>query len=176
MIVTVWPFRTRKSMTAYTVHEPPAPPADRIDHAEAMVFVKDGFTWSAFLFGPLWLLANRLWLAAAGYVALLGLIYLVLAALGLADALFSIMMFALNVILGFEAHWLRTTKLDADGWTSLGSIAGRGIEDSERRFFEGWLKSEPRVRSADASQPASSTGLVSMKHLMQEFLPRLRKG
>ena len=30
-------------MRTYTVHEQPNPPADRIDRAEKLVFIKDGF-------------------------------------------------------------------------------------------------------------------------------------
>ena len=45
-------------MLTFTVHEPPNPPADRIDRAESLVFIKDGFSWIAALFAPLWLLAT----------------------------------------------------------------------------------------------------------------------
>ena len=57
-------------MPTFTVHEPPNPPADRIDRAERLVFVKDGFSWLAAVFGPVWLLAHRLWWPFLGYVLL----------------------------------------------------------------------------------------------------------
>ena len=53
-------------MLTFTVHEPPDPPADRIDRAERLAFVRDGFSWSAALFTPVWLLAHRLWWPFAG--------------------------------------------------------------------------------------------------------------
>ena len=36
-------------MLTFTVHEPPNPPADRVDRAESLVFIKDGFSWAAAL-------------------------------------------------------------------------------------------------------------------------------
>ena len=47
-------------MLTFTVHEPPSPPPDRLERAESLVFVKDGFSWTAALFGPVWLLVHQL--------------------------------------------------------------------------------------------------------------------
>ena len=55
-------------MRTYTIHERPDPPADRVDRAESLVFVKDGFSWVAALFAPLWLLVHRLWWPLLGYI------------------------------------------------------------------------------------------------------------
>ena len=58
-------------MHAYTVHEPPEPPVDRIDRAGSLTFIGDRFAPAAVAFGPLWLAANRLWHALALYLATL---------------------------------------------------------------------------------------------------------
>ena len=50
-------------MIIYTVHEPQRPGQSIEARADSIVFVKEGFTIWGFLFGPLWLLYNRLWLA-----------------------------------------------------------------------------------------------------------------
>jgi hypothetical protein len=55
-------------MRTFTVHEAPDPPADRIDRAAGLAFVRDGFSWSAALFTPIWLLAYRLWWPLLGYL------------------------------------------------------------------------------------------------------------
>ena len=47
----------------YTVHEPQRPGQTIEARADSIQFVKEGFTIWGFLFGPLWLLYNRLWLA-----------------------------------------------------------------------------------------------------------------
>ena len=61
-------------MQTFTVHEPPNAPADRVDRAESLLFIKDGFSWGAALFGPLWLLAHRLWWPLIGYIIAYGAI------------------------------------------------------------------------------------------------------
>ena len=47
-------------MSIYTVHMKAT--SDEPSAFERAVFVRDGFGWWAFLFGPLWLLWNRAWL------------------------------------------------------------------------------------------------------------------
>lgn len=163
MIVTIWPFPTHKRMTVFTVHEPPHPPADRIDRAEALVFLKDGFNLGAFLLGPVWLLANRLWLALAGYVVIVTLAGLALEGLDASPGWHGLLVLGLNAIIAFEAHALKAAKLDAEGWTLLGSVSGPSVRECERRFFENWLPSQPALRrdhersalSPPATMPAS---------------------
>src|SRR5258708_18763396 len=58
-------------MTVYMVFEPPRRGADPVKHAERIVFVRDRFTWSAFLFAPLWMLWHRLWLVLLGYLVVM---------------------------------------------------------------------------------------------------------
>ena len=53
-------------MAVFTVHIPPsvageAPPAEKI------MFLREGFSWSAAMLGPLWLLWNRAFLATLGW-------------------------------------------------------------------------------------------------------------
>ena len=54
-------------MAVYTVHEPP-PKRTRPRDPERFVFVRDGFSFWAFLLAPLWLLWHRLWLVLLGYI------------------------------------------------------------------------------------------------------------
>ena len=95
-------------MRTYTIHETSNPVADRVDRAEALVFVKDGFSWPAALFGPLWLIVNRLWWPLLGYavasIALQIPEFLVVSV----DQRWSVLAgIALNLFLGFEADTLR---------------------------------------------------------------------
>src|SRR4051812_28041644 len=49
-----------RTMAVFTVHLP-----RRLDDpaaVERVKFVREGFSWAAFFFGPLWLLFHRLWL------------------------------------------------------------------------------------------------------------------
>ncbi|MGD9786299.1 MAG: DUF2628 domain-containing protein [Hyphomicrobiaceae bacterium] len=160
MIVTVWPFQAPGRMSVYTVHEPPEPAMDRVDRAEAMVFLKDGFNWAAFLLGPVWLLANRLWLALVGFAA---------AAVALGGALMAIdadpvwqtlAALGLNSIVGYEAHALRSAKLASSGWAMLGTVMGSSLSESERRFFDQWLPTAPVLRPSVHGAAAAGVGIA----------------
>ena len=55
-------------MSIYTVHEPPLRANEDVPDPERFVFVRDGFSFWAFLLAPLWMLRHRLWLVLIGYV------------------------------------------------------------------------------------------------------------
>ena len=55
-------------MTTYTVHEALIPPRELDRRADDIVFVKEGFSWWAFLAPLPWLLYRRLWLETLAYV------------------------------------------------------------------------------------------------------------
>src|ERR1700724_2364046 len=62
-------YRRRRAMPVYTVHAPQGADTAVRDGTDRFVFVRDGFFVWAFIFGPVWLLWHRLWLALLGYVA-----------------------------------------------------------------------------------------------------------
>ena len=61
-------------MSVYTVHEPPTRAGAAASDVERFAFVRDGFSWWAFLFAPLWMLRHRMWLVLIGYVVVVGAI------------------------------------------------------------------------------------------------------
>ena len=67
-------------MPVYTVHAPVATDAS-IAATDKFTFVRDGFHVWAFVFGPLWLVANRLWLALVGWIVAMAAIQAGMAAL-----------------------------------------------------------------------------------------------
>ncbi|HWE20298.1 MAG TPA: DUF2628 domain-containing protein [Hyphomicrobiaceae bacterium] len=155
-------------MRTFTVHEAPDPPADRIDRAAGLAFVRDGFSWSAALFTPIWLLAYRLWWPLLGY-----LVAAVLIDLGRQSGLFhagwlSLAWAALHLLIGFEADTLRRWQLAQRGWLTLGSVSGRSAEDCERRFFDMWLPTQPVIAhpapGAAATARRSLLGALSGAH------------
>ena len=64
-------------MAIYAVFEPPVRDEEDADYAERFAFVRDGFSWAAFFFGPLWMLRHLLiieliaWLVLVGALAVL---------------------------------------------------------------------------------------------------------
>ena len=89
-------------MVTYTVHEPPEPPADRVDRADELRFVKDGFSWLTAFVPPLGFALKGLWLALAGYIAAVAVICTALPALGVSSEWVSLVVTALSLYAGFE--------------------------------------------------------------------------
>lgn len=135
-------------MIAYTVHEPELPPADRLDRAEELRFVKDGFSWVTALFPPLGFAARQLWWAVLAYIGVVALVTATLNALHFNADLITLVVLALNLYLGFEASTIERWFLDQQGWTTIGSVTGRSRADCERRFFENWLPGQPVITAS----------------------------
>ena len=140
-------------MLTYTVHEPPDPPADRIDRAEKLVFIKDGFSWAAALFAPLWMIVHRLWWALLGFVVVVGSLQLAGKLAAVDQRWVALTGFAVNLLVGFEADTLRRWALERRGWHMLGAVNGRTYAECERRFFEAWLPAQPILTSTGSSPP-----------------------
>jgi hypothetical protein len=145
-------------MRTYTVHEHPDPAADRIDRAEELVFVKDGFSWVAALFAPLWLLVHRLWWPLLGYVVVSGALQLVQLTAAVDPRWLALAGFALNVLIGFEADTLRRWALERRGWHTVGTVSGKTAAECERRFFDAWLPTQPILAASAQSRPPPSSG------------------
>ena len=150
-------------MAVYTVFEPPARTGNAAERAERFVFVRDGFSWSAFLFGPLWLIARRLWLVLVLYVALVALVYVGLrfAHVGaVGQALVGVL---IALLLGVEAATLRRFTLARRGWRELGIVIGDDLESAERRFFDAWVAGQSE-RTLQSSSPATVLRPPAARH------------
>jgi len=138
-------------MRAYTIHEPPHPPADRMDRAEALVFVRDGMSWLALLAPPLWMLVRGLWLALGLYVVAVIALTIALAVLDIPLAWSGVVSLVPNILIALEADSIERWSLARRGWRMVGTVSGGGDTDCERRFFEAWLPAQPMIAGAAAS-------------------------
>src|SRR5262249_59817437 len=129
-------------MTVYMVFEPPRRDDDTMAHAERIVFVRDRFTCSAFVFAPLWLLWHRLWLGLALYVVLVGALAAALRMLGASGEARGFALILVALLIGFEAASLRRRKLLFRRWRDRGIVIGDDREAAERRFFERYVAAE----------------------------------
>ncbi len=106
-------------MNFWTVH---------VRQGTAPVLVREGFSWGALLFGPLWLAVHRAWIPAVLTVVATVLI-LFLTTDGTSIALLS----ALVLLLGLSGHDLRRWSLDHRGYLLAQVIAARDeLEALER--------------------------------------------
>ncbi len=116
-------------MAIFTVHM-------RNNETQSAVFIKDGFSWGAFVFGPLWLLSKKLWLAFFGFAALSILINIAGIKFGLHPAALSVLSVLLGFFLGTEAADLQRLKMKRLKFDDAGVVQGQKLDDAECRFFD----------------------------------------
>lgn len=114
-------------MRVWTVHLPPEAPAT----GRGAALLPERFSWGAFLFGVLWLLAQRLWWEAA---ALFG-VDLILAFLLPPWALVPVVL-ALAVLLGLHGQDLRRAALARRGWRLTEVVAAPDEERALARLLD----------------------------------------
>lgn len=144
-----WLLTGMANVSAFTVHEPPQTGGTKLERAESLLFVGDGFSWRTALFSPFYFIVTGQWLAFAVYVAAAVIASLILQAIGAGPEWMGLMVLVLNVIAGFEATELKRWSLARRGWQEVGSVSGRGEEDAERRFLDVWL---PTLSDAPAGE------------------------
>jgi hypothetical protein len=128
-------------MPVYTVHAP-SPNAADLRATDKFVFVRDGFHFWAMIFGPLWLLWHRLWLALLGWVIFLGVFQLGLSSLGVGRAWIVVADLVVALLMGFEASSLRRWTLSRGKWRELDVVVADDQDTAERRFFERWSQKQ----------------------------------
>jgi hypothetical protein len=125
-------------MAVYTVHAPPVEGTDVRGTTDKFVFIRDGFSFWAFVFGPVWLLYHRLWLAFAGYMVLSLAMEVVLKLLHASAGGRLAVMTVIAVLIGLEANSLWRWTLSRRKWRQLDVVVEKNEEVAERRFFDRW--------------------------------------
>lgn len=121
-----------QKLRIYTVHQR----AGRRLEDEAPVFVREGFSWGAFLFTPAWTLYHRLWLPSACVVAFV-VVLAVLQQQGLvSDNGGLALMLGMELIAGFHGNDWRRAGLKKRGYVTAGITSGETLMRAERRFFD----------------------------------------
>jgi len=141
-------------MTVYMVFEPPRQDGDPVQRAEHIRFVRDRFTWSAFLFAPLWMLRHRMWLAFIGYGVVVAAVAAALAYAGLRPGAIVLALALINLLVGIEAATFRRRSLVRRGWRDLGIVIGDDLEAAEHRFFDRYVYGET-TREMDSALAAA---------------------
>ena len=137
-------------MSVYTVH---APPTDQAD-LERFEFIRDGFYFWAFVFGPLWLLVKRQWFAFAIYIGIAVILQAGVFLLGMPRATHGLVSLLMHLLVGFEAATVQRWTLNRNGWTELGVVSADRYETAERRFLDSWMaKTAKTERPPPPPQP-----------------------
>ena len=146
-------------MSIYTVHEPP-PKADTAEaDPERFVFVRDGFSFWAFLLAPLWMLRHRMWLVFLGYVIVTVALQVGLRLIGASTTVIMLAGALVSVLIGFEATSLRRFTLWRRRWKNVGIVVGDDVESAERRFFDAWMN-RSRTNPPASVEPRAASALA----------------
>jgi hypothetical protein len=121
-------------MSIYTVHEPTGA-LDPVERGDRTRFVREGFNLWAFLFGPLFLLWHRLWLALAGWLLLAALIAAARFGLHLHPEACTALGILTALFFGIEGNDMRRWSLDQRGYRLADVIAGADRAIAETVFF-----------------------------------------
>jgi hypothetical protein len=123
-------------MPVFTVHAP----VDAVRRADSdrFVFVRDGFHFWALLFGPLWFIWHRLWLALVAYIVIIAAIVGLMFGLRAGADAQGIVLLIVALLAGYEAASARRWALSRGWWRQLGVVVADDAEAAERRFFGQW--------------------------------------
>ena len=141
----------------------PAGEADAAAMAARADFVRDGFCWPAFLFGPLWLLARGLWRAMAAWclgaaIVLIGARYAG-APEPAVDGLYGLS----ALWLGLEGQGLVAAARRRAGFRLVDVSVGANARAAEHAFFSRWLAEPPPASApARAAAPAAPAHVIGL--------------
>ena len=122
-------------MAAYSVFAPPLSHRGAAG-AERFRFVRDGFSWAAFILGPIWMLFHRLMLVVILWLVLVFVLGAAIRLLGVPSGTASLAFLLLALLIGLEASTLQSWTLKRRGWREIGIVVADELEAAERRFFD----------------------------------------
>jgi hypothetical protein len=122
-------------MAAYSVFAPP-PSHPGAAGIESFKFVRDGFSWAAFILGPVWMLFQRLVLVTILWLVIVFALGAVIRLLGVPVGTASLVFLLVAVLIGLEASTLQSWTLKRRGWREIGIVVADELEAAERRFFD----------------------------------------
>jgi hypothetical protein len=149
-------------MAIYRVHLPVGA-SDQAVMAERAKFLREGFCWPAFLFGPLWLLARGLWrplvlwclgALVVGFAIFYG---------RLSDAAGTWLYLLSTVFLGIEGQSFAAAAMERAGFGLVDIAAGPDRLAAERSFFSRWLAdAAPAPLAARPNTPIAPAHVIGL--------------
>ena len=108
-------------MKVWTAHEKPHTPP---------LLLREGFSFGAAFFGPIWLATHRAWIPAACVLVLLILIPM------LTDPpVTAVLTAGVWLMLGQTGRDLVRWSIERDGWLATAVIAARDLDDAQIRLY-----------------------------------------
>lgn len=129
-------------MAAYSVFVPPFSHPGAAE-AERFKFVRDGFSWPAFILGPIWMLFHRFALVVILWLVVVFALGAVIRLLGVPSGTALLVFLLLAFLIGLEASTLQSWTLKRRGWREIGIVVADELEAAERRFFDELSDQDP---------------------------------
>ncbi|NKJ09033.1 DUF2628 domain-containing protein [Rhizobium sp. SG741] len=132
-------------MASYLILTPPGA-ANRSEvsdrYRDGTRFIRDGFSWKAFLFPVLWMLFHRLWLHAAAAFLLQGLALELMRQPGLFAAGAAILL-GVHVLAALEGPYALGQRLMDRGWKMENLVSAHDLATAEQIHFS-HIEDEPQ--------------------------------
>lgn len=137
-------------MAVFTIHL--RGDADDPAALERAVFVREGFAWGAFVFGPFWLIRHRAWRGLLVWFAVQAVLIALVAFAPLPRAAAYGLQALIALFMGFEGGQIRRGALTREGYRAAGVAAAEARADAERRFFAAHAAEIPAATAANARE------------------------
>ncbi|MEN3929640.1 DUF2628 domain-containing protein [Microvirga sp. W0021] len=135
---------TGNAMKSYTVHFPKGCTEPNADALTGAVLIRDGFSWGAFIFGPFWLLWNRLWLTGIIMLVVLITVSTLADMLEFEPITWGIADFLIMLLIGFEANSLKRWTYERRGQPVAGIVTGHDEIEAEAKMIAIGLHKRPK--------------------------------
>lgn len=142
-------------MKIFSVHHKSTEPALILSEGLETRFVKEGISWTALFFAPVWLVFHRMWLVLFATLVLYATAIAVADAIGLDAGPALSLVLVVNIIIALEGNNLRRWTLKRGQYQEIGVVTGRSLEHCERRFFESLLDPYKKLPQRHELHPAS---------------------
>ena len=155
-------------MAIYSVYLPPVTNGHPQNRLDGIRFVRDGFSWSAFIIPVIWLLWHRAW----GAFAVILLIDIGLAIsgtrFGLPGPTVTLAGILVMVYVGLEARNLYAGALERRQFQLADIVYGRSLSEAETRFFERFGETHPDTATSVPAPGGANTRIPSVIGLFPE--------
>ena len=124
-------------MASYLILKPPGAThrsevSDR--YRDGTRFIRDGFSWTAFVFPALWMLYHRLWLYAVAAILLQGIALELMRQPGFSAAGAAILL-AVHVLAALEGRHALSQRLIDRGWKMENLVSAEDLATAEEIHF-----------------------------------------
>lgn len=116
----------------FNVYEKP----EASDPADRVALVREGFSFWAFVWGGLWLIAQRMWLVLAGYVVAAIAAGAICEMLHTSEAITLLLQLWLQVMLAYHVYDLEGWTLRRRGYRRAGVLVAESEMHAMRRYHE----------------------------------------